>query len=165
MIKMDTLIKLYSDLNFSFIQSYIQSGNVVFQNIKTKNEILEKKIEEKIIKELGFNVPVLVKDLNELTAVINNNPFVKKYDISSLYITFLSKEVKQENIDKLIDEKYPPDEFIIIGKTIYLYCPNGYSKTKLTNTFFENKLKTKATTRNWKTVTELFNIAEQISNI
>lgn len=53
------------------------------------------------------------------------------------------------------------DEFIIHGKEVYLFCPNGYGKTKFSNTFFEKKLSVSATTRNWKTVNALCEIANQ----
>ena len=53
-------------------------------------------------------------------------------------------------------------EFILIDKEIFLYCPNGYGNTKLTNNFFENKLKVSATTRNWKTVNKLLEMAEMV---
>ncbi len=58
-------------------------------------------------------------------------------------------------------EKYIADEFIIRDKEVYLFCPNGYGKTKFSNTFFEKKVKVSATTRNWKTVNALFEIAER----
>jgi len=164
-IKMDALRKMYADLNFKNVKTYIQSGNVIFQDKKTKHEELEKKIAEKISDEFGFEVPVLVKDLDELTTVLKNNPLVNKRneDITKLHVTFLSQEPEQANIDKIKNGQYASDEFILIGKTVYLFCPNGYGKTKLSNTFFENKLKIIATTRNWKTINELFNIAEKTS--
>jgi uncharacterized protein (DUF1697 family) len=49
---------------------------------------------------------------------------------------------------------------VIIEDRIYLYCPGGYGKTKLSNNYFENKLKVEATTRNWKTLLKLNEIAE-----
>ncbi|MCX6151140.1 MAG: DUF1697 domain-containing protein [Ignavibacteriales bacterium] len=166
MIKMDALRKIYENINFKNIQTYIQSGNVIFQYKKAVNFELETKITDKIFEEFGFEVPVMVKELYELLFILMNNPFVNKRneDITKLHVTFLSQEPEQVNIDKLKDGNYGSDEYIIIGKTVYLFCPNGYGKTKLTNTFFENKLKTVATTRNWKTINELVNIAQKVTN-
>jgi uncharacterized protein (DUF1697 family) len=166
MIKMDTLQKIYSDLKFKNIETYIQSGNVIFQDEKTKHEKLEKKITKKIIDETGFKVPIIIRDLDELTTIIKNNPFINKRneDITKLHVTFLSQEPEQANIENIINGQYASDEFFLTEKTVYLYCPNGYGNSKLTNTFFENKLKIVATTRNWKTINELFNIAKKISN-
>ena len=164
MIKMEALRKLFGDLNFKNTQTYIQSGNVIFQDKNTKCEILEKKIAKGIKDEFGFDVPVLVKEVEEVKSVLKNNPFVnkRKEDITRLHVTFLSHEPDKAIIEKIGEGQYASDEFIVFGKAIYLFCPNGYGNTKLSNNFFENKLKVIATTRNWKTVNELVTIAEKI---
>ncbi len=166
MIKMDTLKKMFSDLNFKNTQTYIQSGNIIFQAKKTQHQDLEKKIAKKIIEEFGVEVPVLVKELDEMAYVLTNNPFISKRseDITKLHVTFLSEEPESGTIEKIKGGQYASDEFILTGKTVYLFCPNGYGNTKLTNTFFENKLKVIATTRNWKTTTQLVEIARNTSN-
>lgn len=163
LIKMDALKIVFESLNFKNIKTYIQSGNIVFKCKTTKAHDLEKKIALQIKKEFDFDVPVIVKEIDELTTVLNQNPFLKKDDITKLHVTFLSEKPEQTAIDKVKEGKYAEDEFIVIGKSVYLFCPNGYGNTKLTNTFFENKFKVTATTRNWKTITELVNIAEQVS--
>ncbi len=166
MIKMDTLQKIYAGLKFKNSKTYIQSGNVVFRDTETEHEVLEKIIAKKILSHFGFEVPVVVKELAELTEVLKNNPFVNKRneDVKSLYVTFLSQEPEQTNIDKIRGGQYASDEYILKGSTVYLFCPNGYGNTKLNNNFFESKLKVTATTRNWKTISELVNIAQKISN-
>lgn len=165
-IKMDALKTLFESLNFKNVKTYIQSGNVIFKTKTTKPQDLEKKIAAQIKKEFDFDVPVMVKETNEFTTVFNKNPFLnkRKEDITKLHVTFLSQEPEEAGITKIKEGHYADDEFIIIGKAIYLFCPNGYGNTKLSNTFFENKLKVSATTRNWKTITELVHIAEQVSN-
>ena len=79
-----------------------------------------------------------------------------------MHVTFLYETPEQTNIDKIIVGIFGNDEFIISGKAIYLFCPDGYGNTKLSNAFFETKLKVTATTRNWKTIGELVKIAENI---
>jgi uncharacterized protein (DUF1697 family) len=162
---MDALKTLFESLNFKNVKTYIQSGNVVFKSKTAKPQDLEKKIATQIKKEFDFDVPVMVKEINELSTVLNHNPFInkRKEDITKLHVTFLSQEPEEAAINKIKEGQYAEDEFIIIDKAVYLFCPNGYGNTKLTNTFFENKFKVIATTRNWKTVTELVNIAEQVS--
>jgi len=163
-IKMDDLRGLYSGMGFTNVETYIQSGNVIFQYPLTETVVLEKNINEKIAGSLYFEVPVLVKELSELKEIIRNNPFLteKGGNISQLYATFLSSSPSAEDISK-ISGNYTPDEFAVIGKTIYLFCPGGYGKAKLSNTFFEKKLKVSATTRNWKTITELAFRAEKLN--
>ena len=162
LIKMDALRKMFEDIKFKKVKTYIQSGNVIFESSKSTIESLEKKIMKGIKESFGFDVPVLVKDLSELKIVLKNNPFLKKQneDVSKLHVTFLSEIPSKENVEKIQAGNYGADEFVLEGKNIYLFCPNGYGNTKLTNNFFENKLKLSATTRNWKTVNELVSIAE-----
>jgi uncharacterized protein (DUF1697 family) len=161
MIKMEALRKLYEDMNFKNVATYIQSGNVIFESKATDTKKLQKQVEKNIIKAFGFDVPVIVKERKEVEAVITNNPFIsnKKIDITKLHVTFLSEEPDIIHTDKIKDLKYDPDEFIISGNAVYLFCPNGYGNTKLNNNYFESKLKVTATTRNWKTVNELVKLA------
>jgi uncharacterized protein (DUF1697 family) len=165
MIKMDALRKMYEELGFKNVKTYIQSGNVVFQYKKAKPEDLEKKIAKQIRTDFSFEVPVMVKEVNEIEDVIKNSPFVKrKEDVTKLHVTFLSGEPEAVHINKIKEGNYGVDEYILKGNAIYLFCPGGYGNTKLNNNFFENKLKVVATTRNWKTVNELVNIAKEIES-
>jgi uncharacterized protein (DUF1697 family) len=161
MIKMDALRKMYESLDFSDVKTYIQSGNVVFVYKKTNCEDLQNKIAENIVKTFGFDVPVMVKEAEDIVSLLENNPFVKdrNEDEKTLHVTFLSKIPDKEAVEKIKNATYSGDEFVIVENVIYLYCVNSYHKTKLSNNFFENKLKVTATTRNWKTVCELAKIA------
>jgi len=165
MIKMNALRQLFEYLGFENVQTYIQSGNVVFQHNNSEPQEIEKKIADKIAGTFGFDVPVIVKEYFELKQILTENPFLsnKTKDISFLHITFLSARPEQEKLDKLSEAQFQPDEFRLTDKTIYLYCPGGYGKTKLTNSFFESKLKVTATTRNWKTVNTLISMAEKMA--
>jgi uncharacterized protein (DUF1697 family) len=75
-------------------------------------------------------------------------------------VIFLHEEATISQIRKVIDIEYPPDKFQIIGREIYIFCPNGFGKTKLYTNFFENKMGVTGTARNWKTITKLLEIAE-----
>lgn len=165
-IKMNALCAMFESLKFLNVKTYIQSGNIVFMYKETTTHDLEKKISAQIKKEFGFEVPVMVKESEELNAIFTQNPFINKRDedIAKLHVTFLSQEPNKITIDKIMEGNYADDEFMINGKVVYLFCPNGYGNTKLTNTFFENKFKATATTRNWKTITELVTISDQIQN-
>ena len=163
LIKMQALTKLYEDLGFKNVKTYIQSGNVVFQAKQTDSTLLEEMISKKITEIFTFEVPIIVTLQKEIAKIHKNNPFIyeKNYDTNLLHVTFLSQKPKQADIAKITGD-FGKDEFIISDKAVYLYCPNSYSNSKLTNTFFENKLKVSATTRNWKTTTELLNMSLSI---
>ncbi len=160
-IKMTDLKTLYEKLGFQDVQTYIQSGNVVFKSAKNKKKVLRDNIEQEISKVYGFFVPVHVLEFSELKTVFINNPFVnnRKEDISKLHVTFLDDIPKNENISTLSGIQYADDEFVVDKTIIYVFCPNGYGRTKLNNNFFEKKLKTTATTRNWKTIGKLIELA------
>ncbi len=163
MIKMEALRASFEALNFKNIKTYIQSGNIVFQTQNTDYQAIERQIQEKILQDFGLEVPVMVKDKSEWKEAAKNNPFVnnRNEDITKLHVTFLSKIPEQALLEKIKEGNYGADEFIITEKIIYLFCPDGYGNTKLSNNFFENKLKFSATTRNWKTVNELLAMAEK----
>jgi uncharacterized protein (DUF1697 family) len=106
-------------------------------------------------------VPVIVRTAEEMAESIANNPFWKEKnaDIDRLHLTFLKELPSSERLEKMKDLQFPLDRFEIIGKDVFVYCSAGYSDSKLTNQFFESKLGISATTRNWKTVVKLFEIA------
>ncbi len=162
-VKMADLKDLYQSLNFNDVKTYIQSGNVVFQCQDSSPSKLREKIENKIKEVFDFHVPVLIRTKDEIQKIIEDNPF-KKEDIKHLYVTFISdspveKPVKEKLIKEANKIKNESEKLSISEREIYLYLPNGYGKTKLSNDFFERKLNVSATTRNWRTVNRLLDIA------
>jgi len=109
-------------------------------------------------------VPVIVLTMSKLKQVIDNNPLLKNQNIdsASLYVTFLYSLLHHFDHKIIEDKKQNEEEISFSDNAVYLYCPNGYGRTKLTNNFLESRLKVGATTRNWKTTTELFKIAQTI---
>ncbi|MFA6403263.1 MAG: DUF1697 domain-containing protein [Salinivirgaceae bacterium] len=165
-IKMDNLKKLLSNNGLSNVETYIQSGNVVYQYKNTDTKKLDSLIKENIFQEFGFDVPVITLTIEELKKIAENNPFSSKKmkDPSFFHVTYLTDTPQPENLSKIKDINYQPDEFVVLDKTVYLYCPEGYGNTKLSNKFLENKLKVTATTRNWKTTNELIAIADKVND-
>jgi uncharacterized protein (DUF1697 family) len=163
-LKMNDLRKMYADLGFIDSQTYIQSGNVVFRYRNVNPEELESMITQEILNKYNLEVPVIVKDGNELKTIAANNPFISemRYGIDHLHVTLLSSNPDPCKFDKIKNGNFYPVEFRLLGSAVYLYCPEGYGKSKLTNGFLENKLGLKATTRNWRTLTELVQMAENI---
>lgn len=157
---MTDLAKLYEDLGFKDVVTYIQSGNVIFKTDKKFTNVkLAKLIEDKIVATYNFQVPVIIRTLKELQDIVVINPFIKE-EIDSLYVTFLSNSPSAINLEKLDNVNFLPDKFEIIDKEIFLSV-SSYGNTKLSNNFFENKLKVTATTRNWKTVNKLLELANE----
>jgi len=152
-VSMQCLKEAYASIGLKNVQTYVQSGNVVFSTDITSTSVKEK-IENEIKRVFGFDVLVFVRTREELSDLVENAPFKRK-DETKLHVTFLSQRSANVPVDDLNSAKRGEEEFKIAGKEIYLYCPYGYGVTKLSNNFFEKKLKVSATTRNWKTVNAL----------
>lgn len=165
LIKMDALRRLYENLHFRNVTTYVQSGNVFFTGKNTKPDELAQTIKLQIEKEFGFDVPVIVLTVEKLKQIIESNPFVNdsNRDKAFLHVTFLFSEPDESDFNAIEEKKLKGEEIFFSGNAVYLYCPNGYGKSKLSNIFLEKKLKVEATTRNWKTTNELFRIAQQIT--
>jgi uncharacterized protein (DUF1697 family) len=156
-IPMADLKSLFGKIGFANVQTYIQSGNVIFDSEETDIRILELKIQKIITETFGFDVPVIVRTVGEWAESVANNPFWKEKDadIDRLHLTFLKDLPDPEKLERINTFAFPPDKFQIIGKDVFVFCSAGYSDSKLTNQFFESKLGVPATTRNWKTILKL----------
>lgn len=161
MVRMSELQRVLEQAGFRQVRTYIQSGNVLLESDETGQAVLEARIKAAIAEAFGFNIPVLVRDRAEWEAVARNNPFVNTRNeaIDKLHVTFLAAEPAAEKVEQLAGLDFAPEEFMLSGRTVYLFCPNGYGNAKLTNNFLENKLKVGTTTRNWKTVLALLELA------
>ena len=156
-ISMPDLKNFYESLDFQNVVTYIQSGNVIFDTKLKDLSKLSALIELNIKKSFNLDVSVILRNKIDLKRIISDNPFIKRNeDPSKLHITFL--QTPPYYLNKLSSILIDTDEFIIIDKEIFLFCPNGYGRTKFTNNFFENKLSLTATTRNWNTVNALYKI-------
>jgi len=165
-VPMAELREVYEGQKLKQVRTYIQSGNVIFEAKESDPLKLEKQLEKKISTHFGFEVPVVIRRKKEIEGVLKKNPFLKEKNIQEdkLYVTFLAALPEKELIDKTKVPDGTTDRFIISGKEIYLYCPGGYGETKLSNNFFEKKLKISATTRNWRTTNELLKMMETVAD-
>ncbi len=161
-ILMADLKKFCGNLGFTSIATYIQSGNIAFEAAETDTKQLQKTLENGITEKYGFQVPVIVLTKKDLEETLKNNPFLSENDIliDKLHVTFLKETPQESFIETVKSLDFGDDRFHIIGKNVYIYCPESYGNSKLTNSFFETKLKVKATTRNWKTVNILSEMLE-----
>ena len=159
--RMVELASLYESLGLVNVRTYVQSGNVLFESPLPDSARLSRLIGDRIKKAFGFSVVVVLRIRSELQAVVKNNPFLKDHGIdpARLYVTFLSEVPDQDALKELQAVKDDRDDFRGTRKEVYLYCPDGYGRTKLSNNFLEKKLNVAATTRNWNTVKALLGMA------
>lgn len=160
-IKMADLRTFLAALPFKNLSTYIQSGNILFQSAETDQPALGEAITAKIEEHYGYRVPVIVKNTTEWAEVLANNPFLpaQEEDIRKLYVTFMDQLPEADLVEALKEVQYPPDEFVVRGRELYFFCPNGAGRSKLTNTLWERKLKVNATTRNWNSTRKLYELA------
>lgn len=156
-IRMADLTKLYLSLGLTEVTTYLQSGNVVFKSELQDSAELGRQIEQQIRETFGFSVSVIVRSPEYFQKIIEQNPFLqdRNENLAALYVTFFFQTVSAATINNLQLPANETDEFSAGKDAVYLFCPNGYGRTKLNNTFFERKLKVIATTRNWNTLLAL----------
>jgi uncharacterized protein (DUF1697 family) len=162
-VAMADLRAIFEDLGHRRIETYLQSGNVVFEATGAPAS-LPGTIRRRITNDLGLDVPVAVRTGADLQKIFTTNPFLADgADPTTLHVVFAVGRAASGALGDLAPERFSPDRFAHRGREIYLQCPNGYGRTKLTNAFFESRLGPAAgatTTRNWNTVTRLAELSK-----
>jgi uncharacterized protein (DUF1697 family) len=163
-MKMTELKEALNTLGYSNIETYIQTGNIVFEsNKKLSNKEFEKEIENSILEVFEFEVPNVVIKKEEYQLIVEENPFLSSEKKESnkkeeLYLTLFCDEIVEKNIElESTDDK--DNQYFIKNNVAYLFISKSYSKSKINNSFFEKKLKINATSRNWKTIKKMLHIS------
>jgi uncharacterized protein (DUF1697 family) len=163
LIKMSELRRMFEEMGLSYVQTYIQSGNVLFQ-AQQAEEPLRQRIEHEIKVVFGVSVPIVLRTVVECKRIVRNCPF-SAADLAageSLYVSLLAELPSQEGINRLPTCNGESDEYRIRGREIYVLCRQSYHKSKLSNQYFEQKLRVSATSRNWQTINKLVDMGQAI---
>jgi uncharacterized protein (DUF1697 family) len=157
-VKMALLAELFRSMRFTSVDTYLQSGNVVFQALAANAQLLGQMIERTLLNKLGFEVKIILRTSDEIEQLIKANPLLRTAgeQQEKLHVTFLQVAPSDTVLARFVLQKAGDEAYDIKGKEVYLYCPNGYGKTKMSNQAIEKILKIPATTRNWNTVSALF---------
>ena len=160
-IKMVDLQKLFIHMGHSNVLTYIQSGNVIFSSEEINISTLEQTIIHEIEKQFNYVIKVLVLKKNELEKIFNFNAFadIHELDFKKVGVTILQEKPTEEGIEKVQSLADDDEKLLFKEKTLYLYCPSGFGRTKLSNNNIEAKLKMAATSRNWNTITKLVELS------
>jgi uncharacterized protein (DUF1697 family) len=161
-LKMEWLRKACSDVGLENVRTYVQSGNIVFSSRLGATK-LAPMLKAMIDAETRLPVTVVVRSATDMRAIVEANPFLKRkgIDVSKLHVTFLAEKPLKPSTEKLEALAGSRDEYQLAAREIYLHCPINYGETKLSNTAIEKALAVGATTRNWKTVTTLCEMASE----
>jgi len=164
-IKMDALRRIYESLKLESVQTCLQSGNVIFQTENQNLAGLSKAIEAAIERKLGFRPNVIVRTVSELRSIIARNPFAKRSGIEpgKLVVTFLGAEPNAKARTQLLAMDIAPEELQVFGREFYIYFPNGQARMRLSWPRVEKIIGPAFTSRNWKTVTRLLELAQALN--
>jgi uncharacterized protein (DUF1697 family) len=158
-LPMQQLRDLFAALGYLDVATYIQSGNVLFRAERDDRQAMADEIRAAIDATIGHRVTVVLRTPPDLERVIAANPYADRDATKPLYVTFLADPPDAELLGRLDAVAGHPDEFRVVDREVYVWCPRGYGRTVLSNDFFERRLKVAATTRNWRTVTTLAALA------
>lgn len=160
-IKMAELKKMFENLGFENVKTYIQSGNIVFQSNEKMISKLEEMIHYEIETTFGFDVHTQVLTAKEIQAALDENPFMKddSLDIKQHYFVFLNQVPEKENWEILKNLELKGELMEPYDKVLFVYYTNGAGQSKLTTNLVESKLKVVATARNLNTTKKLLEMA------
>lgn len=155
-LPMKDLAALFEALGCRAVRTYIQSGNVVFRATPEVYVGLAARVVKGVREGFELDVPVVLRGAEALERAIAANPFLAAgCEPESLHVMFLRDTPDEARASKLDANRSPGDAFALIGREVYLRCPNGVARTKLTNDYFDRALATVSTVRNWRTVLTL----------
>jgi uncharacterized protein (DUF1697 family) len=158
-LPMKDLIGMFAAAGCKDVRTYLQSGNVIFNATRRVVDRLPDRIAARIEKEFGYRTPVVIRTLEQLAEVATKNPFLAEGAAeNSLHVLFLADAPSPSRIATLDPDRSSPDAFLVRGREVFLHLPNGMARTKLTNAYFDAKLATTSTGRNWRTVTMILGI-------
>jgi uncharacterized protein (DUF1697 family) len=161
-LPMKDLAELFVAAGCRDVRTYIQSGNVVFRTGTGVAAKISRVIAAGITDRFGFKSPVVLRSADEMKAVVAENPFLANGGSDDgLHVMFLADHPAADSVTALDPRRSPGDTFIVRGRDIYMHLPNGAGVSKLTNAYFDSKLATVSTGRNWRTVTTLLEMMNE----
>ena len=158
-LPMNVLVEMFVEAGCKDVRTYIQSGNVIFNASQSVSARVSDRVTARIAERLGYRTPVILRTTEQLREVTSHNPFFELGAApDTLHVMFLADTPSAIHVAKLDPDRSPPDAFRVCGQEIYMHLPDGVANSKLTNAYFDSKLATTGTSRNWRTVTKLLEL-------
>ena len=158
-LPMKELVEIVERVGCTEVQNYIQSGNVIFRSTASIAKKVPELVAAEIERRFGFQTRLVVRTTEQLREVANTNPFLAKgAPVELLSVMFLATTPEPSDVARLDPNRSPGDEFEVRGDTIFLHTPTGLAETKLTNAYFDSRLRTVGTSRNWRTTLKLLEL-------
>jgi uncharacterized protein (DUF1697 family) len=156
-VKMDALHQMFESLGFANVETFIASGNVIFETKTGNAKALEKKIESYLKESLGYEVATFIRIDAEVAEIAKYKPFPQSQldAATALNIGFLAEPLDDAGQKKLMSLKTDIDDFHVHGREIYWLCKKKQSESKVSNVAIEKALGVKTTLRGVNTVKKL----------
>jgi uncharacterized protein (DUF1697 family) len=157
-VKMDRLRAALESLGYTGVQTYIQSGNVLFERMgQASAESIRSRMEEALTSEFDFNISIVLLSPHEMLELLDANPYAGQLIAQGerIYATVFQEEPSPAAVAALKPIPGSEDKFALLGRAAYILCRGGYADTAYSNAFFEKALRVKATTRNMDTMAKL----------
>jgi uncharacterized protein (DUF1697 family) len=162
-VPMARLRELMEELGYRDVETYVQSGNVVFTGGERPGQRVAARLEKQFGDEFGFEIPVVVRTRDELADIIATNPLRKVAgDPAKQIVYFLAEEIDPDRLDAIDPETIAPEVLELHGREIHLWAPGGLGESKVGRALTAKRLGTVATARNWRTVKKLLAMADAI---
>ncbi len=159
-LPMKELVAMFVNAGCEDVRTYIQSGNVLFRSELALGDNISSLISMAILRRFGYRIPIITRTAQELCEVVRANPFVEiGAEADKLHVVFLADQPDAAHVEALDPNRSPRDEFAVLSREVYLHCPGGFAGTRLSNSYFDSRLSTTSTTRNWRTVAKLLELA------
>ena len=151
-IKMADLKRMFEAAGLENVQTYIQSGNVIFES-NEHADALEKQIEGALEKAAAYKIHAFVRTMHEVQAIAEKSPFTAR-EGEMAYVTFLKKQPDQKSQQTLLSFKNEADDFAFRGRELY-NLRRDREQSIFSGTFVEKHLKMPTTTRNMSTISKI----------
>ncbi|MBI5945592.1 MAG: DUF1697 domain-containing protein [Chloroflexi bacterium] len=156
-IKMNELRRLFESLGLANVETFIASGNVIFEAKAGNTKALEKRIESHLKESLGYEVATFIRTEVEVGEIAKYKPFsqAKLNSATALNVCFLSDTPDKTMVEKLMAMKTDIDDFHVYRRELYWLCQKKQSESKISNAALEKALGIKTTLRGMNTINRL----------
>lgn len=164
-VPMARLRELMGELGYRDVETYVQSGNVVFTGGERPGQRVAERLAKQFAEEFGFEIPVIVRTRDELAEIVATNPLADiATDPAKQIVYFLPEEIDDDRLDDVDPEAIAPEAVVMSGREIHVWAPGGIGESKVGRMLTPKRLGTAATARNWRTVQTLLEMADTVAN-
>jgi uncharacterized protein (DUF1697 family) len=153
-IKMEDLRGMLESFGYVNVGTFIQSGNAIFETPNANTDRLEKEVQSKLAKSLGYEVEIFLRTIGEVGEIAANSPFQDDKN-STVYVAFLRREPGSKARDRLLALQNKVDEFAVPGREVYWFRHRDKGESKFTNNMLEKILDMPSTMRNMTSIRKI----------